>query len=200
MVWAACRKPRARSVNFSMSMSMSLSSGDWPQPRPSSGNGNVTLWQSRWVQARLRLKRERPMRIEYLYRYPVKGLTAEALEAAEVEAGGCIPWDRAFALAQGDAGFDPEQPQWLQKAQLHVPDEERADRRAVLVLRAAHRHAGDPRAGRISRGGERADRRPGASGSARSWPPIWARRRAARRASTTCPATASATSGGRSSA
>lgn len=56
------------------------------------------------------------MRIEYLYRYPVKGLTAEALETAEVEAGGCIPWDRAFALAQGDAGFDPEQPQWLQKA------------------------------------------------------------------------------------
>jgi len=55
------------------------------------------------------------MRIEYLYRYPVKGLTAEALEAAEVEEGGCIPWDRAFALAQGDAGFDPEQPAWLQK-------------------------------------------------------------------------------------
>ena len=56
------------------------------------------------------------MRIEYLYRYPVKGLTAEALDAAEVEEGGCIPWDRAFALAQGDAGFDPAQPQWLQKA------------------------------------------------------------------------------------
>jgi MOSC domain-containing protein len=56
------------------------------------------------------------MRIEYLYRYPVKGLTAEALEVAEVEAGGCIPWDRAFALAQGDALFDPDQPQWLQKA------------------------------------------------------------------------------------
>jgi hypothetical protein len=56
------------------------------------------------------------MRIEYLYRYPVKGLTAEALEVAEVEAGGCIPWDRAFALAQGDALFDPDQPLWLQKA------------------------------------------------------------------------------------
>lgn len=56
------------------------------------------------------------MRIEYLYRYPVKGLTAEALEAAEVEAGGCIPWDRAFALAQGDSGFDPAAPRWLQKA------------------------------------------------------------------------------------
>ena len=55
------------------------------------------------------------MRIEYLYRYPVKGLTAEALESAEVEAGGCIPWDRAFALARGDSGFDPAAPAWLQK-------------------------------------------------------------------------------------
>jgi hypothetical protein len=55
------------------------------------------------------------MRVEYLYRYPVKGLTAEALEAAEVEAGGCIPWDRSFALAQGDAGFDPAAPGWLHK-------------------------------------------------------------------------------------
>jgi len=53
------------------------------------------------------------MRIEYLYRYPVKGLTAEALEVAEVEAGGVIPWDRAFALAQGDAGFDPLAPEWI---------------------------------------------------------------------------------------
>jgi uncharacterized protein YcbX len=55
------------------------------------------------------------MRIEYLYRYPVKGLTAEALEQAEVEAGGAIPWDRAFALAQGDSGFDPSNPTWLPK-------------------------------------------------------------------------------------
>ena len=53
------------------------------------------------------------MRVEYLYRYPVKGLTAEALEAAEVEQGGCIPWDRAFALAQGDSGFDARAPAWL---------------------------------------------------------------------------------------
>jgi uncharacterized protein YcbX len=55
------------------------------------------------------------MRIEYLYRYPVKGLSAEALEVAEVEAGGAIPWDRAFALAQGDAGFDPDRPDWRPK-------------------------------------------------------------------------------------
>jgi uncharacterized protein YcbX len=55
------------------------------------------------------------MRIEHLYRYPVKGLSAEALEQAEVEAGRALPWDRAFALAQGDAPFDPAAPVWLKK-------------------------------------------------------------------------------------
>jgi hypothetical protein len=55
------------------------------------------------------------MRVEHLYRYPVKGLTAEALEEVELERGGCLPWDRAFALAQGDAPFDPARPEWLQK-------------------------------------------------------------------------------------
>jgi len=55
------------------------------------------------------------MRIEYLYRFPVKGLTAEALETTEVAEGGAIPWDRAFALAQGDAPFDPKAPAWLPK-------------------------------------------------------------------------------------
>lgn len=55
------------------------------------------------------------MRIEHLYRYPVKGLTAEALESVTVESGETLPWDRAFALAQGDAPFDPAQPRWLRK-------------------------------------------------------------------------------------
>jgi len=55
------------------------------------------------------------MRIEYLYRYPVKGLSAEALEVAEVEEGRAIPWDRAFALIQGDALFDSARPAWLPK-------------------------------------------------------------------------------------
>ena len=56
------------------------------------------------------------MRIERLYRYPVKGLSAEALEEAYVEPGGALPWDRAFALAQGDAGFDPAVPSFLPKS------------------------------------------------------------------------------------
>jgi uncharacterized protein len=55
------------------------------------------------------------MRIEHLYRYPVKGLTAEALEATHLSPGETIAWDRAFALAQGTAPFDPAAPTWMQK-------------------------------------------------------------------------------------
>eukprot|EP01037_Dinobryon_pediforme_P017501 gene17501-17699_t len=55
------------------------------------------------------------MRIENLYRYPVKGLSAEALEAIDVAAGDALPWDRAFALAQGDAPFDAAAPVWIKK-------------------------------------------------------------------------------------
>ncbi len=77
------------------------------------------------------------MRIEHLYRYPVKGLTAEALEEVAVEPGSTLPWDRAFALAQGDAPFDPAAPQLAAEDAFHVPDGQRPRRRAELQLRPA---------------------------------------------------------------
>jgi uncharacterized protein YcbX len=55
------------------------------------------------------------MRVERLYRYPVKGLTAEALEEVTLAPGQCLPHDRRFALAQGDSGFDPAAPTWMRK-------------------------------------------------------------------------------------
>jgi len=55
------------------------------------------------------------MKIESLWRYPVKGLTPEALASAALQPGCCIPWDRAFALAQGDGAFDPANPGWVPK-------------------------------------------------------------------------------------
>ncbi|MDE2391389.1 MAG: MOSC N-terminal beta barrel domain-containing protein, partial [Rhodospirillales bacterium] len=55
------------------------------------------------------------MRIESLFRYPVKGLTPEPLIQASLAPGKCIPWDRAFALKQGDADLDEENPTWLYK-------------------------------------------------------------------------------------
>ena len=55
------------------------------------------------------------MHIESLYRYPVKGLTPERLDDAHLTPGRCLPWDRAFALSQGDSTLDPENPAWVKK-------------------------------------------------------------------------------------
>ncbi|SIQ10135.1 MULTISPECIES: MOSC N-terminal beta barrel domain-containing protein [unclassified Bosea (in: a-proteobacteria)] len=50
------------------------------------------------------------MRIEMLYRYPVKGLSPERLDTAELTAGGYFPGDRLFAIENGASGFDPAEP------------------------------------------------------------------------------------------
>jgi len=55
-------------------------------------------------------------RIVALYRYPVKGFSAEPLQRAEIEAGGTIPFDRAFAIGNGPSGFDPAAPKYYPKA------------------------------------------------------------------------------------
>lgn len=55
------------------------------------------------------------MHVERIARYPVKGLAAEPLDHADLRPGQAIAWDRAFALAQGDSGFDPARPTWLPK-------------------------------------------------------------------------------------
>ena len=50
------------------------------------------------------------VRIASLYRYPVKGLSPERLEAARLEAGAWFPGDRLFAIENGPSGFDPGNP------------------------------------------------------------------------------------------
>ncbi len=50
------------------------------------------------------------MRLASLYRYPVKGLSPEPIEAVELVAEGYFPGDRLFALENGPSGFDPAAP------------------------------------------------------------------------------------------
>ena len=50
------------------------------------------------------------MRIETLYRYPVKGLSPERVKRADLPAGGYFPGDRLFAIENGPSGFDPAEP------------------------------------------------------------------------------------------
>ena len=50
-----------------------------------------------------------------LYRYPVKGLTADPMETVDLAIGETFPFDRAWAIEHGQGRFDPDQPQYLPK-------------------------------------------------------------------------------------
>jgi uncharacterized protein YcbX len=53
--------------------------------------------------------------IRSIYRYPVKGLSAEKLDRVGLQVGECLPHDRRFAIALATTEFDPAHPRWLQK-------------------------------------------------------------------------------------
>jgi uncharacterized protein YcbX len=50
-----------------------------------------------------------------IYRYPVKGLSAEAMTSVNLTAGETIPFDRAYAIENGPSSFDPTAPRTLPK-------------------------------------------------------------------------------------
>jgi len=54
-------------------------------------------------------------RIAGIYRYPVKGLSAEPLDRAALSTGGTLTFDRAYAIENGPSGFDPASPRHLPK-------------------------------------------------------------------------------------
>jgi uncharacterized protein YcbX len=51
-----------------------------------------------------------------IYRYPVKGLSAEKMDRVSLTPGKCVPQDRRFAIALGSTIFDPQRPKWLSKS------------------------------------------------------------------------------------
>jgi hypothetical protein len=50
-----------------------------------------------------------------IYRYPVKGLSPEALTQAVLQPGKTVPGDRGYAIENGPIGFDPSAPKFFQK-------------------------------------------------------------------------------------
>jgi uncharacterized protein YcbX len=68
-----------------------------------------------------------------LYRYPVKGLSAEPLARVALTPGETIPFDRAYAIENGPSGFDPAAPRTL--AKIHFLMLMRNERLAQLVSR-----------------------------------------------------------------
>ncbi|MGH7046119.1 MAG: MOSC domain-containing protein [Stellaceae bacterium] len=53
--------------------------------------------------------------ITAIYRYPVKGLSAERMDRVPLTRGECLPHDRRFAIALASTVFDAGHPQWLPK-------------------------------------------------------------------------------------
>ncbi|MGA8413119.1 MAG: MOSC N-terminal beta barrel domain-containing protein, partial [Xanthobacteraceae bacterium] len=53
--------------------------------------------------------------IQGIYRYPVKGLSAEQLASVVLATGQTLPADRAYAIENGPSGFDPCAPAYFPK-------------------------------------------------------------------------------------
>lgn len=56
-----------------------------------------------------------PAAIRAIYRYPVKGLSPQALEQTELSIGQTVPADRLYAIENGPSGFDPAAPAYFPK-------------------------------------------------------------------------------------
>ena len=54
-------------------------------------------------------------RVAHLYRYPVKGLSPERLDAADLETSGYFAGDRLYAIENGPSGFNEVAPRHLPK-------------------------------------------------------------------------------------
>jgi uncharacterized protein len=50
-----------------------------------------------------------------IYRYPVKGLSPEALASVALREGQTLPADRRYAIENGPSGFDPADPKYFPK-------------------------------------------------------------------------------------
>lgn len=57
-----------------------------------------------------------PATLTRIHRFPVKGLSPQPLEQAELSPDQPIPGDRRFALAHGASAFDPQKPAFQKKA------------------------------------------------------------------------------------
>lgn len=60
-------------------------------------------------------RRDAPITLAQIYRYPVKGLSPEPLDRVALRPGEGLPQDRRFALGLGTTRFDPAAPAWMPK-------------------------------------------------------------------------------------
>src|SRR6476619_7689335 len=54
-------------------------------------------------------------KIQAIYRYPVKGLSPQALPRVQLASGMTLPGDRLYAIENGPSGFDTAAPAYFPK-------------------------------------------------------------------------------------
>jgi len=72
------------------------------------------------------------MKIQTLWRYPVKGMQGEAMDQVNIAAKQPFPLDRCFALAHGNSGITKEAPRWELKTSFHMLMHKGDERLATL--------------------------------------------------------------------
>lgn len=61
-----------------------------------------------------------PIKIEALTRFPIKGLSGQALDSVTLDTGKGFPGDRKFGFARPNSGFDPADPMPLPKTKFYM--------------------------------------------------------------------------------
>ena len=61
-----------------------------------------------------------PAKISALTRFPIKGLTGQALQSVDLKPGQGFPCDRQFGFARPNSGFDPDNPKPLPKTRFYM--------------------------------------------------------------------------------
>ncbi|MEM7256254.1 MAG: MOSC domain-containing protein [Pseudomonadota bacterium] len=74
-----------------------------------------------------------------LYRYPVKGLSAESLASVQLQRGCALAHDRQFAIAHCHSKYQPQQPAWVARRNFTVLAYSPAIARVVSHFDAARR-------------------------------------------------------------
>jgi uncharacterized protein len=83
-----------------------------------------------------------PVKVESIYRYPVKGLSPEPLGRTQLAVGETLPGDRRYAIENGPSGFDPAAPRYQPKMRyLMLMRNERLARLRTRFDEASHTFA-----------------------------------------------------------
>jgi uncharacterized protein YcbX len=90
-------------------------------------------------------------RIQAIYRYPVKGLSAEQFPRTALTTGETVPGDWLYAIENGPCGFDPAMPSYLAKQLSCAPSSITQAIRSAWRARGAKSRASTQRSCRCMR-------------------------------------------------